>query len=275
MKGPRIARRSDGTVIVERFSPARRLEHLFAIATFVALVVTGFPQKFYDTAWAHWLLELLGGLDGVRVVHRVVGLVFAGHLGTHLVVFVVGLLSGRMRPSLVPSIQDLRDAVTNLRYYLGFGTRPADLPKFDYRQKFEYLGLVLGGMVMIVSGLVLYFPRLFVAVLPGEVVPAARVAHSNEALLALVVLAVWHIYGAVLSPEVFPLDRSMVDGWMTAAELEHHHRREWERLFPEEAARQAEERARAAAEAEQARRAVSAPVASPATEPRGLAPRSG
>jgi formate dehydrogenase gamma subunit len=250
MTRPRIIKSDDGTVLVERFPPARRLEHGMAIATFVLLLVTGFPQKFYQADWARFVIDVLGGLDATRTLHRVVGVVFAIHLLLHVSIFVAGLLTRRMRPSLVPGFQDLRDAWADLGYYLGFRERPAALPKFDYRQKFEYVGLILGGFVMAATGLLLYFPRFFVTFVPGELVPAARVAHSNEALLALLVLAIWHIYAAVLSPEVFPLDKSVFTGFIPAEELKHRHRREWERLFPEEAARErAEREARQAAEA--------------------------
>ena len=231
---PRVRVTARGTVLVERFSLARRLEHLAAIATFLVLVLTGFPQRFYDAAWAAWIFDALGGLDVTRQIHRIAGFVFTGHAVLHLVAFGVGLATGKMRPSLLPVPQDLRDAWANLLYYLGHREAPPLLPKFDYRQKFEYVGMVLGGVVMIASGLVLLFPIETAALLPGEVIPAARVAHSNEALLAFLVLLVWHLYGSHFSPDVFPMDRSIFTGYQTKDALRRHHTLEYRRLFGDE-----------------------------------------
>ena len=227
----RISTRKDGTLVIERFSPLRRTEHVVAIGTFVLLVLTGFPQKFYDAGWAVWLLSALGGLDHARWLHRLAGFLFAGHALLHLAASFFGLLTRRMRPSLLPTPQDLRDVVANLGWYLGYRKDAPVYGKFDYRQKFEYLGLVLGGLVMIGSGLALIYPGLVATYLPGQVIAAARMAHSNEAMLALLVLVIWHIYGAVFSPEVFPFDRSMWTGVLTAHELHERHALEYDRLF--------------------------------------------
>ncbi len=232
MSRTRMKRGPDGELLVERFSPVRRVEHLIAIATFVTLVVTGFPQKFYDADWAKWLIGVMGGLDVVRVIHRAAGIVFALHALVHIGTILLGFLSRKMRPSLMPTTQDLRDAWNNMAFYLGRRRRQPEFPKFDYRQKFEYIGLILGGMVMIFSGLILLYPVVAVGFLPGEVIPAARVAHSNEAMLALLVLVVWHVYGSSLSPEVFPLDPSIFNGYIPAHELKERHGLEYRRLFP-------------------------------------------
>jgi len=218
---------------VERFSRFRRVEHTVAIVVFTVLVVTGFPQKFDHSQVGRWLLGAFGGLDNARLVHRIAGVMFAVHAGLHLAAILVGLLLGKMRLSLLPLPQDVRDAWDNLRFYFGYRDRPPELPKYDYRQKFEYIGLILGGMVMIFSGLVLIEPVLVARWLPGELIPAAQVAHSNEAMLAFLVLIIWHIYATVLSPDVFPLDRSMFTGFISAHELKERHALEYKRVFPD------------------------------------------
>lgn len=233
MASPEIIQTPDGQVLVKRFSLARRAEHVLALVTFVALVVTGFPQKFDTSAFGHTVLGLLGGLENARLVHRLAGIVFTVHAAIHIAIFVLGGLSGRMRMTLLPVTKDVSDAWENLRYYMGHRKTPPDMPKFDYRQKFEYVGLVLGGLVMVFSGLVLMYPMATASLVPASIIPAAQVAHSNEAMLALLVLLIWHIYSAVLSPEVFPLDRSILTGYITAEELEEHHAAEYKRLFPQ------------------------------------------
>lgn len=233
MRRTKIVTTPSGQVLIERFSLARRIEHWVATAVFVLLVLTGFPQKFDSAGPGHWILGLLGGLDNTRLIHRITGVIFAAHAFLHLAIALVGVLTRRMRPALVPVPQDLRDAWQNLRFYFGKRAHPPPLPKFDYKQKFEYMGLILGSVVMISSGFVLLFPVEIAKYLPSWAIPAFAVAHSSEAMLALLVLVVWHLYGAVLSPDVFPLDRSIIDGYITAEELKHHHRAEYDLLFPD------------------------------------------
>lgn len=232
MRAPRMIRDRNGVVLVERFTPVRRAEHILLMASFLVLALTGFPQKYAEAAWSAWLLGVFGGLDTTRFIHRVSGLVFTVHSLTHILAFVVGTLTKRMRLTMLPTAQDLRDAWQNLRYYLGYRSHPPDLPKFDYRNKFEYIGIVLGGLVMITSGLALMYPTLVVPLLPGEFIAAARVAHTNEALLAMLVLVVWHVYAAHLSPAIFPLDRSIFTGYIPLEELRERHQREYRLLFP-------------------------------------------
>lgn len=116
-------------------------------------------------------------------------------------------LRRRAALSLVPDAKDFRDAAATLRYQLGTAPKPPEFDRFDYRQKFEYWGLLLGGSVMVATGFLLLFPLLATAVLGGQFVPAAKVAHSNEGLMAFLVVLTWHIFNAHLSPEAFPGER--------------------------------------------------------------------
>jgi formate dehydrogenase subunit gamma len=213
-----------------RFSKKQRLEHFVVMTTFVLLALTGFPQKFHEAGFSRFLVKLFGGLDGARLVHRLSGFVFAGLTFFHLTAAILATLQHKMKMTLVPDRQDFKDAVQQLRYYLGLGEEEARFDRFDYRQKFEYWGLVLGGLVMIGTGFVLYFPMLVARVLPGELIPAAKVAHSNEGLMAFLVVITWHIYNAHLAPGIFPFDTSIFTGKISLERLRHEHRREYDRL---------------------------------------------
>jgi formate dehydrogenase subunit gamma len=229
----RVKKAPDGKLLVERFSPIRRFEHWTVAIGFIVLVVTGFPQKFDSSALGHWVVTMLGGLENVRAIHRIVGLIFCAQGLGHILAIFVGGLTKRMRMTMMPTAEDVRDAWAMLRYYLGKQAKKPALPKFDYRQKFEYMGMVLGGLVMISSGLALMYPGWVVRLLPGELILVAQVLHTSEATLAFLVLIVWHVYGASLNPEVFPFDRTMFTGYMPAEELHHHHAREYAYVFGE------------------------------------------
>lgn len=216
-----------------RFSWRRRLEHHAGALLFIALTLTGLAQRFHGHGWAQQLILTLGGIDATRWVHRWTGVFFALLITQHLVVASYGVIVKQWRPSMVVTLKDFQDLLVNLRYYFGRLDRAARSDRYDYRQKFEYWGVVLGGVLMVVTGFMLWFPiALFRAApfLPGELIPAAKTAHSNEAMLALSVIVVWHIYNSVLSPEVFPVDTVIFTGRLSRERMVREHPLEYERI---------------------------------------------
>ena len=213
-----------------RFSVRQRTEHALVMSLFIVLSVTGLPQKYFDAGWARWLIDLMGGIDRIRWFHRAAGLSFTAMTAFHLMMAIGAVASGRSPLSIVPNRKDFTDAIQTLSYYLGRGDAPAKFDRFDYRQKFEYWGLVLGAVVVISTGLILYFPILFTRFFPGELVPAAKVAHSNEGLMAFLVVILWHIYNAHLNPDVFPFDKTIFTGKISLERMEHEHPLELERI---------------------------------------------
>ena len=215
---------------VTRFTRRQRLEHFTVMSLFIVLSVTGLPQKFYEVSWAEALILALGGIDRVRWFHRAAGLAFATMTIAHLTVVVGRVLLGRSSLSIVPTRKDFLDAMTQIRYYLGDSEDQARFDRYDYKQKFEYWGLVFGAVIVISTGLVLLFPLLTARFLPGAVIPAAKLAHGNEGLMAFLVVVVWHIYNAHLNPDVFPFDQTIFTGRISRDRMRHEHPLEYERL---------------------------------------------
>ena len=215
---------------VVRFSRRTRLEHASVMGLFLALALTGFPQKFYPAPWTQALVDGMGGIDAVRWLHRAAGVLFALLLVLHVVGAAWPTLRRRAALSLVPEAKDFRDAAAVLRYQLGTASERPAFDRFDYRQKFEYWGLVLGGSLMVATGFLLLYPLLATAVLGGQFVPAAKVAHSNEGLMAFLVVLTWHIFNAHLSPEAFPGDTTIFTGRIERERLRHEHALEYARL---------------------------------------------
>ena len=131
---------------------------------------------------------------------------------------------------LLTELPDVQRAIVTLRYYLGVADKAPPFDRYDYRMKFEYWGLVAGNVIMVVTGFVLYFPALAARLMPGQIIPASKVAHSNEGLMAFLVITIWHIYNAHLSPDVFPFDTSIFTGKISRERMLHEHPLELARM---------------------------------------------
>ena len=216
---------------VVRFSFWARFQHAAIILLFGLLLLTGMPQKWPYAEASRWVIERLGGIFVARWLHRAAGIAFSGLLVAHLAIAIAGVVSRRIQPSMLLSRQDFRDAIDNLRYYVGYAETPPPFGRFDYRQKFEYWGLIFGALIMALSGFILYFPILLSRVLPAELIPAAKVMHSAEALLAFLIVLIWHMAGAHLTPESFPMDTSIFTGKVRKDKLRREHSLEYDDLF--------------------------------------------
>jgi len=217
-------------VMVTRFSLLERIEHLLSMVIFTLLVLTGLPQGYPGSSVGNWFIQLWGGIGTTRLIHRVAGVVFVTLLVLHVGRSVVGAFRKGHVPAMFPEKKDFVDAMQTLRHYL----RNTPLPKvgkFDFREKFEYWGLFLGGTLMTVTGLVLLFPEGASQLLPGIVLAIARVMHGLEATFAVLVVVLWHSYGVILRPEVFPLDKSIFTGKISLERLREEHALEYERIF--------------------------------------------
>lgn len=220
-----------------RFDLGQRIEHSLLMLSFSALVLTGLPQKLHGSPWASWLVLSLGGIDSVRLAHRVFAMLLVAESVYHLGYVVVGLWRRRLEPSMVPAWKDVRDAWQMLQYCLGLAHKEPAFGRFDYRQKFEYWGVVLGAAIMIVSGAILWLPTYATRFFPGEIVPAAKEAHSSEALLAFLVIVIWHLYGVHLSPLRFPGDLSIFTGRISQRRMAEEHGLEYARYLAKTAPR--------------------------------------
>jgi cytochrome b subunit of formate dehydrogenase len=226
---------SDENSYVVRFNTWERAQHVLVILLFFALAITGLPQKFHDASVSRAIVHALGGIAQVRYLHRAAGVLFAALTLAHLTGVLAGVVMGRSSLAMVPRLKDFRDVIITLRYYLGISDQRAQFDRFDYKEKFEYWGLVFGGLIMITTGFLLLFPLLATAYLPGQVIPAAKLAHGNEGLMAFLVVVVWHLFNVHLAPEVFPMSKTIFTGKISRERMRHEHALEYARRFPDEA----------------------------------------
>ncbi len=213
---------------VKRFPPGRIVEHWAHVLTFGVLVCTGLAQKFYSLSISQFIIIHLGGIDSVRLIHRFAGIVFSLGVISHLAIAAIGIMYRKWQPSMVITKKDFTDVVHNIRYYLGLENNPTRGGRYTYKQKFEYWGILTGVLLMMLTGAILWYPAAVTTFLPGEVIPAAKVLHTNEALVVFLIISIWHIYNAIFSPDVFPLDTSIFTGYISRERMLREHPEELE-----------------------------------------------
>ena len=231
-----VIQHKNGQRVFIRFTLAQRIEHAIQIVSFTTLVVTGIAQKYSTHATAEWIIEACGGIEMTRTIHRIMGIVLIIESIVHVALIARSYLKGQRDFRMLPNIQDMRDAIQMVLYFVGIRKHRARFDRYDFRQKAEYWSLVWGTIVMVATGLMMWFPVETTALLPGEMIPAARAAHSGEGLLAFLAILIWHMYSAHLAPEVFPFDVTMFTGKISEERMIHEHPLEYERLIAAEPA---------------------------------------
>jgi thiosulfate reductase cytochrome b subunit len=104
------------------------------------------------------------------------------------------------------------------RWFVGLGPKPI-FERWTYWEKFDYWAVFWGVAIIGSSGMVLWFPNLFCRFLPGEALNAAKIIHSEEALLATSFIFAIHFFGTHVRPEKFPMDMSVLSGLVSAEEM--------------------------------------------------------
>ena len=208
-----------GIRMYERFPLARRIEHLVMMLSFITLGLTGLPQKYAGSPISIGFVDFLGGIESLRSIHHVAAVVMMLGTAWHLLVFGYLAYVRRTRLSMLPSIQDIKDGWQALLYNLGFARSFPQMGRYTFEEKMEYWAFVWGAIVMGATGFLMWNPITTARFLPGEVIPAAKAAHGGEAVLAVLAIIIWHMYGV----HIKRFNKSMFTGRMSEADMLHEH----------------------------------------------------
>lgn len=215
----------------QRFSRNFRAQHWILLTSCLTLILTGLPMKFHEARLSQIFFDLVGGVQVSTLIHRVgaVGLIF---VGVYHLFYLVAFREGRQNLlALLPNPQDALDCFQMLRYFLGWREEKPRFGRFSYVEKFDYWAVYWGMVVMIGSGLILWFLETSLQYLPKFAADIAREAHSDEGLLATLAIIIWHFYNVHLNPEHFPMNRAFLTGMISEEEMRHHHPLEYEALM--------------------------------------------
>ncbi len=216
--------------LIARLSVAQRAQHGALAVAFVVLACTGLPLRFPDAEVAARVYGLLGGLTVARTLHRAAAVILIatglGHLGYAAVLLARSRYDAARAWRLLPGRGDGHEAWELAMFLLGRRALPPASGRFDTRNKLHYLAVAWGLPVMASSGLVLWFPVALGGRLPDLAIALAFLAHSDEALLAIGVVLVWHLYVVHVAPGAHHRFLTWVDGRITRGHQLLRHPRE-------------------------------------------------
>jgi cytochrome b subunit of formate dehydrogenase len=223
----RIQVQPDGSRVFVRFSRGERIEHVVLMVSFAILAVTGLLQTFSELALVGWLIDLVGGVDAIRVVHRLAALVSAAQSVYHVWRILETWFVKRQLGGMWPYLQDARDLVQMIMFNAGLAQKRPQFDRFTIEEKLEYWALIWGNLVMGITGFIMWFPLVVTAFLPGVVFPVARAVHRWEAILAALAILTWHMYHGCIKDG----NRSIFTGLMSEEEMQHVHPLEYQRIL--------------------------------------------
>ncbi|TDA69803.1 MAG: cytochrome b/b6 domain-containing protein [Clostridia bacterium] len=244
-------------VKIQRFNLQQRFQHAGMAISVLMLIITGFPIKYAAQDWAQYAVNLFGGFENMFHVHLAFGVIMILCALYHVIWLAYSFVTSRNKErkpvtysptdaftkisheynrgpdiAMMPSYKDVRDAIQHIQYLLGLRPDPPQFDRYTWLEKFEYFAVIWGVIVMGFSGIMLWFPQLFVF-WPRWALDVGRVVHTNEAFVAMLALVVGHFFAAHFSPKVFPTSRVWWDGTINREHLKEEHPLEYDRLVQE------------------------------------------
>ena len=209
-----------------RFDMLQRIEHLVLLVSFSLLGITGLAQKFAANPLADATLRLFGGIEGTRNIHHISAIAMGLLAAYHIVAVGYRIFVLRTRMTMLPAPSDLGDLLNDVKRNLGLTKTATKLGRYNYGEKMEYWAMVWGTIIMGLTGFMMWNPIATAQFIPGEWIPAAKVAHGAEAVLAVLAIIIWHFYNVHLKT----FNKSMLTGYLDEHQMTHEHGRELEAI---------------------------------------------
>ena len=240
-----------------RMPLAERLQHAILISCFVLLVVTGLPLLARPTSDTNGLFIFDWGFRLRGILHRTAGVGLIALSLFHLSYISFTRRGREIFLALMPRMKDATDALQAFGHNLGFSewlyrkgilknffdrhrfwlfAEAPQYGRYNFIEKFEYLAVIWGNLVMIFTGFFLWTINLSLRLFPLWVYDIFKIVHGYEAILAFLAIIVWHLYNVHLSPGVFPMSKVWLNGKISGRELREQHFLEYQDITRKSAA---------------------------------------
>jgi cytochrome b subunit of formate dehydrogenase len=202
-----------------RFTITQRIEHIVFLVSFSTLGATGLIQKYAQSPLSQSIIASLGGIEITRLIHHSAAFVMMLVTIFHIINLLYRVIVLRVPWTMMPVIEDIKHLYEDVMYYLGRRQHKAFYGRYNYAEKAEYLAVVWGTVIMGITGFMMWNPITTTRYLPGQFIPAAKVAHGMEAVLAILAIVIWHFYHV----HVRHLNKSIFTGKISETEMGHEH----------------------------------------------------
>lgn len=222
-----------------RMTLNERIQHLNLFINFTILVITGFALKYPEAFWVSPITSVPTGMTIRGFLHRLSGIAIVT-LGGYHILYIIFTKRGRgILRDMIPGLKDVKDFLETLKnnLYINRPAKEIKMPRFNFREKLEYFGLIWGTIVMTVTGFILWFEVEWLRYFPKWTFDVARAIHFYEAILATLTIIVWHFYSVIFNPDVYPMNWAWITGNITEHEMKLEHGMELERAKSEETER--------------------------------------
>jgi cytochrome b subunit of formate dehydrogenase len=223
-----------------RFNRNFRFQHIVMFSSVILLIITGMPIKFPNFILSRFVVSMWGGINNSTIVHRIGAGMLIYFMLHHMLYCLLSREGRRDFVLLIPMPKDLRDAVQNVRYFLGKTNEKPKFGRFSYIEKFDYWAVYWGCVIMIGSGAFLWGESIALKYFPKFVLDIAHEMHSDEALLATLAIVIWHFYNVHFNPERFPGTLMWWHGRISEHEIKEEHPLEYDEIMAKRAKTAAE-----------------------------------
>ena len=210
-----------------------RVQHMFLFTSVIILIVTGLPLRFAETNWAETIVHLLGGIENSRLIHRIGASGLIGVAIYHVLYTVFSRQGRRDFLLLLPMPRDVLDVFNMIKHFLGVSEERPKFGRFSYIEKFDYWAVYWGCVIMIGTGLALWFQDFSLRYMPKFALDITKEVHRDEALLATLAIVIWHFYNVHFNPDKFPGSLAWLTGKITKHEMMEEHPLEYEEIMAE------------------------------------------
>lgn len=225
----------------QRFNRNFRFQHMVMFTSVILLIITGMPIKFPNFFLSRIVISLWGGINNSTIVHRIGAGMLIYFMAHHMLYCMFSREGRRDFLLLIPMPKDLKDAVQNVRYFLGKTDEKPKFGRFSYIEKFDYWAVYWGCVIMIGSGALLWWESITLKYMPKFFIDIAHEAHSDEALLATLAIVIWHFYNVHFNPDRFPGTMMWWHGRISEHEIKEEHPLEYEEIMAKRAKQAAAE----------------------------------
>ena len=221
-----------------RFGLNFRIQHITLFTSVLLLIFTGMPEKFHEAGISSFIINAVGGIKIITILHRIGAVGLTGMFAYHCLIYSLFFRQGRRDfIELIPKPKDLFDVAQMIKYFFEWSGERPKFGRFSYIEKFDYWAVYWGCIVMIVSGIIMWFEIESINLFGKFVVDIAKEAHSDEGLLCALAILIWHFYNVHLNPRVFPMSWVWWNGKLTKEEMLEEHPLEYERIIKEREAK--------------------------------------